>query len=88
MMDRAPRCLENAVPPAQENFTRYIQRVPLGVVLLLSPWNYPYLTTVNVLIPALISENTVILKHSEQTALCAERRLESVQRAGMPEGVF
>ena len=88
MMDMAAECLQNIVPTPQDNFCRYIQKVPLGVVLLLSPWNYPYLTTVNVLIPALISGNTVILKHSEQTALCAERLMESANRVGIPEGVF
>lgn len=88
MLALAPSSLANIEPPKQEGFTRYIQRVPLGVVLILSPWNYPYLTAVNALIPALVSGNTVLLKHSEQTALCAERLFEIAQRSGLPKGVF
>jgi acyl-CoA reductase-like NAD-dependent aldehyde dehydrogenase len=76
--------------PVQEisGFTRFIRRVPLGVVLILAPWNYPYLTAVNSIVPALMAGNAVILKHSFQTPLCAERIAEACQAAGFPEGVF
>ena len=52
MLSMAPAALADITPPQQEHFTRFIRRVPLGVTLLLSPWNYPYLTAVNALIPA------------------------------------
>lgn len=68
--------------------TRYIKREPLGVVLVIAPWNYPFLTAVNAIIPALLAGNCVILKHSAQTPLCAERFYQAFHEAGLPEGVF
>jgi len=69
-------------------FTRFIRHEPLGTVLVLAPWNYPYLTAVNSIIPALMAGNTVILKHSKQTLLCAERFHHAFVQAGLPAGVF
>jgi acyl-CoA reductase-like NAD-dependent aldehyde dehydrogenase len=69
-------------------FTRFIRHEPLGTVLVLAPWNYPYLTAVNSIIPALMAGNTVILKHSKQTLLCAERFQQAFTQAGLPAGVF
>jgi acyl-CoA reductase-like NAD-dependent aldehyde dehydrogenase len=73
---------------AKPGFIRFIRREPLGVVLTLAPWNYPYLTSVNSVMPAIMAGNTVILKHSNQTPLCAERFAEAFQAAGLPDGVF
>lgn len=67
---------------------RFIRREPLGVVLTLAPWNYPYLTAVNSIIPALMAGNAVILKHSAQTLLCAERFFQAFEEADCPKGVF
>ena len=67
---------------------RYITHEPLGVVLVLSPWNYPYLTSVNAVIPALVAGNSVILKHADQVPLTAERYLAAAKDAGLPDGVF
>lgn len=72
----------------KEGFTRYIKREPLKVVFIMAPWNYPYLTAVNSIIPALMAGNAVILKHSSQTPLCAERILQACEESGFPEGVF
>ena len=69
-------------------FIRFIRKVPLGVVFVIAPWNYPYLTAVNSVVPALIAGNAVILKHSAQTPLVAERFAEGFRAAGLPEGVF
>ena len=69
-------------------FTRFIRRAPLGVVFVVAPWNYPYLTAVNAVIPALMAGNAVILKHSAQTPLCAERLGEAFAAAGLPRGIF
>lgn len=69
-------------------FTRYIKREALGVVLVIAPWNYPYLTAINAIIPALLAGNCVILKHSAQTPACAERLFQAFEQAGLPEGVF
>jgi acyl-CoA reductase-like NAD-dependent aldehyde dehydrogenase len=78
--------LKTPAPP--EGFRRFIRREPLGVVLVLAPWNYPYLTSVNAVIPAIMSGNTVILKMAQQTPRVAERYGEAFQQAGLPDGVF
>ncbi len=88
MIDIAEQALGNVAVPQLDGFERFIGREPLGTVLVLAPWNYPYLTSVNAIIPAIMAGNTVILKHSEQTPLCAERYAEAFAFAGAPEGVF
>src|SRR5712691_9927891 len=69
-------------------FTRFIRHEPLGVVFIVAPWNYPYLTAVNAVVPAILAGNAVILKHSHQTPLCAERFAAAFAAAGLPDGVF
>ena len=69
-------------------FRRFIRRVPLGVVFVIAPWNYPYLTAVNGIIPALMAGNAVILKPSAQTPLTAERFAEAFAAADLPAGTF
>ena len=71
-----------------QNFHRFIRRESLGVVLVLAPWNYPWLTSVNAVIPALLAGNAVILKMAQQTPLVAERYAEAFDAAGLPAGVF
>ncbi len=88
MLAIAPEALAPVEPAAKAGFVRQIKRVPLGVVAVVAPWNYPYLTAVNAVIPALIAGNAVVLKHSHQTPLCAERFAEAFMAAGLPEGVF
>jgi acyl-CoA reductase-like NAD-dependent aldehyde dehydrogenase len=72
----------------KQGFRRFIRREPLGVVLVLAPWNYPWLTSVNAVVPALLAGNAVILKMAQQTPLVAERYAEAFRAAGLPEGVF
>ena len=69
-------------------FTRYINRVPHGVVFVVAPWNYPYMTAINTVAPALIAGNTVVLKHATQTLLVGERMAQAFHSAGIPEDVF
>ena len=88
MLNAAPEVLAPIQPDEKAGFRRQIKRVPLGVIAVVAPWNYPYLTAVNAVIPALIAGNAVILKHSHQTPLCAERFLEAFVSAGVPAGVF
>ena len=73
---------------AKPGFTRFVARAPLGLIFTIAPWNYPYLTAVNSVVPALLASNAVILKHSAQTPLCAERFGEAFAAAGLPKGVF
>ncbi|MEH6626732.1 MAG: aldehyde dehydrogenase family protein [Motiliproteus sp.] len=68
--------------------TRYIRREPLGLVFVIAPWNYPYLTAINTIMPALLAGNAVLLKHSAQTPLCAERLVDAFHQAGLADGLF
>jgi acyl-CoA reductase-like NAD-dependent aldehyde dehydrogenase len=88
MISIAEKALADIAVEPKEGFRRFIRREPLGVVFTVAPWNYPYLTSVNSIIPALMAGNTVLLKHAAQTPLCAERYAEAAKAAGMPEGVF
>ncbi|SIS85672.1 aldehyde dehydrogenase family protein [Phaeovulum vinaykumarii] len=84
----AAEALAPMVAEASDTFERRIAREPLGVVFVIAPWNYPYLTAVNTIVPALIAGNTVMLKHASQTLLVGERLAESLHAAGVPEDVF
>lgn len=92
MIDIAEQSLADIKINKVSGFTRYITREPLGIVLTIAPWNYPYLTAINSIIPALMAGNCVILKHSAQTLLCAERLYEAFEKAltqaGIGKGVF
>ncbi len=88
MLSLAETALTPIDPGLKDGFSRRIERVPVGVVAVIAPWNYPYLTAVNAIVPALAAGNAVILKHSPQTALCAERLVEGFLKAGIPEGLF
>ncbi len=88
MIAIAPAALADIDAGPKEGFRRFLRREPLGVVLTIAAWNYPYLIAVNSVIPALMAGNAVILKHSTQTALCAERFDECLKAAGLPQGVF
>ncbi|KAI6123017.1 Aldehyde/histidinol dehydrogenase [Pisolithus croceorrhizus] len=69
-------------------FRRYIKRVPLGIVFAIAPWNFPYLTSMNPVLPAILAGNAVLLKPSPQTPLTAERFARALVNAGVPEGVI
>jgi acyl-CoA reductase-like NAD-dependent aldehyde dehydrogenase len=88
MIEVAPEALKDLDVGEKAGFHRFIRRDPVGVVFVVAPWNYPYLTAVNSIVPALMAGNTVILKHSAQTPLCAERFAEAFRKGGLPEGVF
>lgn len=88
MIEIAPQALSDIAIARKPGFTRFIRREPLGVVFTIAPWNYPYLTAVNSIVPAIVAGNAVILKHSAQTPLCAERFAKAFHKAGLPEGVF
>ena len=88
MASIAADALADIPAPPLEATTRFIRREPVGTVLVVAPWNYPYLTSVNSIVPALLAGNTVILKHATQTLLCAERYRDAFAAAGLPDGVF
>jgi len=88
MIAIAPQVLDRVEPEPVAGFRRYIKREPLGTVLVVAPWNYPYLTAVNTIIPALMAGNSVILKHASQTLLVGERFAEAMRLAQLPQGLF
>lgn len=88
MIRLAKEALLHVVPPAKDGFTRYIAREPVGVVLVIPAWNYPFLIAVNTVVPALLAGNAVVLKHSETTPLVAERFAEAFREAGLPDGLL
>ena len=69
-------------------FNRYIAKEPVGIVFVVAPWNYPYLTAVNTIAPALCAGNAVVLKHATQTLLAGERFAQAFEAAGLPKGLF
>jgi acyl-CoA reductase-like NAD-dependent aldehyde dehydrogenase len=72
----------------KEGFRRFITREPLGTMLVIAPWNYPYLTAINSIVPGLTAGNAVILKHASQTLLAGERFAAAASSAGLPKGIF
>jgi acyl-CoA reductase-like NAD-dependent aldehyde dehydrogenase len=88
MISIAPETLADIDVGPKEGFDRWVRREPLGVVLAIAAWNYPYLISVNSVVPALMAGNSVILKHSGQTPLCAERFQLAFEKAGAPDGLF
>lgn len=86
MASIAEASLADIVLPQKEGFERRIAKAPLGVVLDLPAWNYPLLTAVNTVAPAVMAGNAVIIKHSPRTPLCAEHFARAFAEAGAPEG--
>mgnify|MGYP003539724354 CR=1 FL=1 len=87
MAEIAEKTLAPHVVEDSDKFRRYLAREALGVVFIVAPWNYPYLTTINTLVPALIAGNTVVLKHASQTMLVGERLAEAFHAGGIPADV-
>ena len=83
---------EESLAPMQiedsDAFRRLIKRTPWGTVLVIAPWNYPYMTAINTVAPALIAGNTVILKHAGQTLAVGDHLAEAFHAAGVPADVF
>ena len=74
--------------PPKDGFRRFIRREPLGVVLDIAAWNYPLLIAVNVIVPALLSGNAVLVKHARLTPLCADHFVNAFAKAGLPAGLI
>ena len=87
MLSIAEKKLANINVTKDDNFKSFIKRRPLGIVFVIAPWNYPYLVAVNSIIPAMAAGNSVILKHSAQTPLCAEQLFQSAKKT-LPKDVF
>jgi len=88
MADIAETALAPLVIEDSDTFLRKIEREARGVVLVVAPWNYPYMTAINTVAPALIAGNTVLLKHATQTLQVGERLAEAFHAVGVPADVF
>jgi acyl-CoA reductase-like NAD-dependent aldehyde dehydrogenase len=88
MIKLADQGLSPVIIDKKSGLDRWIQREPLGVVFIIAPWNYPYLTAVNAILPAILAGNSVIIKHSAQTPLSAERLYDAFEEGGLPDAVF
>lgn len=88
MIGIAEEALSPLIPAAKDGFKRYVRRDPAGIVLTVAPWNYPYLTAVNSVIPALMAGNAVIFKSAAQTILVGDRFQSAMDKAGLPKGLF
>ena len=88
MADVAEESLAPMEIEDSDTFRRVIKRVPWGTVMVIAPWNYPYMTAINTVAPALIAGNTVILKHAGQTLAVGDHLAEAFHAAGVPEDVF
>lgn len=84
----AADALAPLVIEASGNFERRIEREAHGVVFVIAPWNYPYMTAINTIAPALMAGNTVVIKHAAQTLLVGERMVRAFVEAGVPHDVF
>ena len=88
MVDIAKESLQNLPATQNDEFDNYIYKSPLGIIFVMAPWNYPIITATNTIVPAIISGNSLILKHSSQTPRCAELIFSAFENTGIPEGVF
>lgn len=87
MIEMSTQFLSDMPVPPKIGFDRKIRKEPLGSILIVAPWNYPLLCTVNSLIPAILSGNSVILKLSSKTPLVANHFIRALEAAGCPEGL-
>tara|TARA_B100001540_G_scaffold196134_1_gene172722 strand:+ start:1310 stop:2692 length:1383 start_codon:yes stop_codon:yes gene_type:complete len=88
MIEKSDDALKNLISKKNNEFDNFIAKEPLGTIFIIAPWNYPYNTSVNSIVPSLLSGNCAILKHSSQTPLCAEQLDKAAKSCGLPEGVF
>ncbi|CAN7663706.1 aldehyde dehydrogenase family protein [Rhizobium sp. LjRoot30] len=84
----AADALKPLIIEESDRFERRIEREPHGVVFVIAPWNYPYMTAINTIAPALMAGNTVVIKHASQTLLVGERMVRAFVEAGVPDDVF
>ncbi|HOV31899.1 MAG TPA: aldehyde dehydrogenase family protein [Candidatus Hydrogenedens sp.] len=88
MISIAEKTLADEYLPEKPGFVRYIRHEPIGVVLDIAAWNYPLLIAVNVIVPAIMAGNAVIVKHARLTPLCGKAFVEAFEKAGAPDGLI
>ena len=88
MIEKSDEALQKIISKKDSEFDNFVSKDPLGTIFIIAPWNYPYNTSVNSIVPSLLAGNCVILKHSSQTPLCAEQLNKALIDSGIPDGVF
>ena len=88
LVELSDEALAPVLPRERAGFRRMIKRIPVGIMLVIAPWNCPYLTAVNAIVPAPLAGNAVILKHAAQTLLVGERLQSAMDLVGLPKGLF
>jgi len=88
MLGEAYRLTGETVPSERRQFWVQTVRVPVGPVAAITPWNFPVITPLRKIMPALVTGNPVVLKPSEETPLTALRLVEVMNEAGLPPGVL
>ncbi len=84
----AAETLRPTIIEETDAFHRFLTREPHGIVFVIAPWNYPYLTAINTIVPALMAGNAVVIKHAVQTLLVGERLVRAFYEAGLPHDLF
>jgi aldehyde dehydrogenase (NAD+) len=87
MAGEGRRPFGETVPSELTDKVCFTWREPIGVVGLITPWNFPVAIPSWKLLPALLAGNAVVLKPAEDTPLCAARLVEALLEAGLPPGV-
>lgn len=82
------RPVGDVIPSSDSDALMFTNRVPLGVVGVITPWNFPVAIPIWKMAPALIYGNTVVLKPASDTAVTAARVVECFDEAGIPTGVI
>ena len=86
--ENAPLFLANEIITIEQNNSHYISYQPIGTVLAIMPWNFPFWQVYRAMGPILLSGNTMVLKHASNVTACAISIEEVVREAGLPDGVF
>jgi acyl-CoA reductase-like NAD-dependent aldehyde dehydrogenase len=84
MLRLAPAGLEDETLEPKPGLRRFIRHEPLGIVLDIPAWNYPLLIAVNVVIPALLAGNAVLIKHARLTPLCGDAFIDAFRQTSLP----
>ncbi len=83
----APAWLEDE-PAEADGLKHYVRYEPLGVVLGVMPWNFPFWQAIRYAVPAMAAGNTTVLRHSNAVPLCAQAMGNAFKLAGFPNGAF
>jgi len=87
MKAMASEVLADDTFPVEKGITKFIKKEPVGVVLVIAPWNYPLMTAINAIAPAILCGNSVVIKHSERTPLTGDALAKAFADAGLPKNL-